>query len=324
MNSYNKSYIEKLAKENGFLRDNLEKVIRLAEILRYFNQSNILKKSLALKGGTAINMTVFQMSLLSIDIDLDFTNNCCRNEMLEARERINRDIHAFMSNEGYILKPGSKNPHTLDSWIFGYTNAGGNHDNIKIEINYSDRCHVLPIVERPVSIDYLSDINVRVLSPIELFASKINALINRAAVRDIYDVYGMLCAGLFEDKEEKLLLRKVLVFYLAVGSNCKAENVTLRFSDFRQITSLTFSQVRTQLIPVLRRSDNFDFIRAKEEVVRFLNDFLVFSDEEHLFIERFNNRVYCPEILFPEGSIAENLKTHPMALWKCRPPEMSK
>lgn len=183
---------------------------------------------------------------------------------------------------------------------------------------------MLPIVERPVSIDYLSDINVRVLSPIELFASKINALINRAAVRDIYDVYGMLCAGLFEDKEEKLLLRKVLVFYLAVGSNCKAENVTLRFSDFRQITSLTFSQVRTQLIPVLRRSDNFDFIRAKEEVVRFLNDFLVFSDEEHLFIERFNNRVYCPEILFPEGSIAENLKTHPMALWKCRPPEMSK
>ena len=105
MNSYNKSYIEKLAKENGFLRDNLEKVIRLAEILRYFNQSNILKKSLALKGGTAINMTVFQMPRLSIDIDLDFTNNCCRNEMLEARERINRDIHAFMSNEGYILKP---------------------------------------------------------------------------------------------------------------------------------------------------------------------------------------------------------------------------
>ena len=68
--------------------------------------------------------------------------------------------------------------------------------------------------------------------------------------------------------------------------------------------------------------DNLE--KVKEEVVRFLNDFLVFSDEEHLFIERFNNRVYCPEILFPEGSIAENLKTHPMALWKCRPPEMSK
>lgn len=319
MNSYNKSYIEKIAKEKGFLRDNLEKVIRLAEILRYFSQSNILNKSLALKGGTAINLTVFQMPRLSIDIDLDFANNCCRDEMLEARENINRDIHAFMSNEGYVIKPGSKNPHTLDSWIFGYSNAGGNNDNIKIEINYSDRCHVLPIIERPVKIDFLSNINVRVLSPIELFASKINALINRAAVRDIYDVYGMLEAGLFNSEEEKQLLRRILVLYLAVGSSCKAEDVSLQFDDFHQITGLTYSQVRAQLIPVLRRSDHFDFIRAKEEVVRFLNDFLVFSEEEHLFIEKFKNRIYSPEILFPEGNIAENLKTHPMALWKCRP-----
>ena len=34
MNSYNKIYLEKIAKEKGFVRDNLEKVMRLSEILQ--------------------------------------------------------------------------------------------------------------------------------------------------------------------------------------------------------------------------------------------------------------------------------------------------
>ncbi|MDO4165672.1 MAG: nucleotidyl transferase AbiEii/AbiGii toxin family protein [Bacteroides sp.] len=319
MNSYNKSYLDKIAKEKGFLRDNLEKVIRLTEVLRHFNQSELLNKSLVLKGGTAINLTVFQMPRLSVDIDLDFAYNCSREEMLTAREIINRDILAYMGSEGYALKPGSKTPHALDSWVFGYINAGGNPDNIKIEINYSDRCHVLPVVERAISIDFLGDIKVRVLSPVELFASKINALISRAAVRDIYDVYGMITAHLFESEKERQLLRRTLVFYLAVGSSCKAEDVTLCFNDFRQIDSLSFSQVRAHLLPVLRNSEKFDFQKAKEEVASFMKQFLVFSEEEHEFIRCFNDREYCPGILFPEGDIAESLKTHPMALWKCRP-----
>lgn len=140
MNSYNKIYLEKIAKEKGFVRDNLEKVMRLSEILQYFNQNEFLHDSLVLKGGTAINLTVFQMPRLSVDIDLDFAKNCSREEMIKARKNINDEILAYMSNEGYVLKPGSKSPHTLDSWVFGYINAGGNPDNIKIEINYSDPC----------------------------------------------------------------------------------------------------------------------------------------------------------------------------------------
>ena len=76
MNSYNKTYLDQISQEKGFVRDNLEKVIRLAEILRYINQSPLLQKSLVLKGGTAINLTVFRMPRLSVDIDLDFAQNC--------------------------------------------------------------------------------------------------------------------------------------------------------------------------------------------------------------------------------------------------------
>lgn len=229
MNSYNKTYLDQISQEKGFVRDNLEKVIRLAEILRYINQSPLLQKSLVLK--------------------------------------------------------------------------------------------VLPIEERAISIDFLGEIKVRVLSPIELFASKINALINRAAVRDIYDVYGMIKANLFSMIEQTNLLRKTLVFYMAIGSSCKAEEVTLNIQGLEHIKRLSYAQVRAHLMPVLSRKEKFDFNTIKSEVMSFLDEFLVFSENEYKFIEHFNRREYRPDILFGEGEISKRIASHPMALWKCRPKE---
>ena len=208
MNSYNKQALDAIAKEQGFIRDNLEKVMRLVDILNYFHKSKLLSETLVLKGGTAINLTVFELPRLSVDIDLDFSVNCSREEMLVTRQEVNDEVLRYMQSEGYRLAPSSKSPHTLDSWVFHYTNAAGNNDGIKIEINYSDRCHILPSVDTNVTIPFLSDVVVRSLAPIELFATKINALIGRSAARDIYDVHNMIAQGVFTSKEELDLLRK--------------------------------------------------------------------------------------------------------------------
>ena len=42
MNSYNKQALDIIAKEQGFIRDNLEKVMRLVEILNYFVRNSCL------------------------------------------------------------------------------------------------------------------------------------------------------------------------------------------------------------------------------------------------------------------------------------------
>lgn len=47
MPNYNFNYLEKKAKELGFIRDTLEKVFRLTDILEYFNINPILKENLA-------------------------------------------------------------------------------------------------------------------------------------------------------------------------------------------------------------------------------------------------------------------------------------
>lgn len=118
MNSYNKQALDIIAKEQGFIRDNLEKVMRLVEILNYFHDSPLLSKSLVLKGGTAINLTVFQLPRLSVDIDLDFTVDCDRESMLSIRQEVNNEILRYMESDGYHLAPGSKTPIRLTHGCF--------------------------------------------------------------------------------------------------------------------------------------------------------------------------------------------------------------
>ena len=71
-----------IIQKQNFIRDTLEKVVRLSEVLDYINGNPIMKGCLALKGGTAINLTVFHLPRLSVDIDLDFCSEGNRDEML--------------------------------------------------------------------------------------------------------------------------------------------------------------------------------------------------------------------------------------------------
>lgn len=61
-----------MAKEMGFVRDTLEKVCRLVDVLKFMEGDELLAESIALKGGTAINLTIFDLPRLSVNIDLDY------------------------------------------------------------------------------------------------------------------------------------------------------------------------------------------------------------------------------------------------------------
>ena len=50
------------------------------------------------------------------------------------------------------------------------------------------------------------------LAPLEIYGSKMNALLSRAAARDLYDARNMIHYGLFDESEEEML-KKCVVFY---------------------------------------------------------------------------------------------------------------
>ena len=151
------------------------------------------------------------------------------------------------------------------------------------------------------------------LSPLELFGGKIKALIERAAPRDLYDVQNMLQHRVI-DETQRDLLRKIVVFYLVIGSRKKVELPL----NFDKINVLKYSQIRANLTPVLKKSERFDFEEAKKEVTQYLSKLMILTDNEKLFIENFNKGVYQPELLFEDDAIIERVKEHPMAVWRTK------
>ena len=87
--------------------------------------------------------------------------------------------------------------------------------------------------------------------------------------------------------------------------------------DFSAIERIRFAQIRASLLPVLRKSEKFDFESAKKRVMDFLPVLMRFDDRDLEFIEQFNNGSYRPELLFQdEEEILRRIASHPMALWK--------
>jgi predicted nucleotidyltransferase component of viral defense system len=311
MPKYDKTILTGQAQQLGFITAPFEKMSRLTDVLRFINDTNELKDTLALKGGTAINLTLFNLPRLSVDIDLDFTKNLNKDEMQIKRKKINELLELFMAAGGYAKKGKSKHTHSLDSYIYSYTNIAGNLDNIKVEINYSLRSHVLPPVDSSAQASgAFTSFPIRTLAPIEIFASKIVALSGRAAARDLYDLNNMIYYGLFDEPVLELL-RKCAVFYLAVTGDID----TLNF-NFARTEDITTYKIRTDLYPMIRKAERFDLQAARDRVTAFLNDYMILTESESDFLKHFESGNYEPQLLFDDSEIIKRIENHPMALWR--------
>lgn len=312
MPQFNKAVLAREARRYGFVRDTFEKVIRLEEVLAYLNTEPLLRDHLCLKGGTAINLLIFKLPRLSVDIDMDYVPNDALDDMQENRQKIAERLRAYMEQNGYALSPTSRFHHTLDAFQYDYVNAGGNKDMLKIELNYSLRAHVLEPVLRPVLTDaFGSGLTVRALAPMEIFAAKANALVNRTAARDLYDFNRMIELNLFSDQKD--LFRKCIIFYHSIT----AETIHLDFPT-ASIDSLGFSKIRRDLFPVIKDKAQFDLEGRKKQAKEYLTNLMVLTDTEKAYLEAFREKEYQPELLFDDERIIERVKAHPMALWKCR------
>ena len=306
-----KQYLVELSYKTNFIRDNLEKVLRLSEILKFLNNDNIFKNKLALKGGTAINLTAVELPRLSVDIDLDFTENLSKEKIKETKETFTKRLLDYMRQENYALSVSSKEHYALLSFTFNYINNAGNRDNIKIEINFMDRCHILPLESKKILVKGIfNSFEVLTLNTIELYASKINALLSRATPRDLYDVTKMIENNIIKNTTT---LKKCLIFYNMIGGEQDIDNLS-----FENIEKITFTKFKTHLKPVIAKSDKFNIEEAKTMVITYLKDLIKITEKEQEFIEEFKNRNYKPELLFESKEIINNIKLHPMALWRCK------
>ncbi len=96
--NFSKQYLNELSLKTNFIKDNIEKVLRLIDMLKFINYESNYNGKFALKGGTAINLLFFNMPRLSVDIDLDFTENLSKEEVENVKTDFSSEIINYMEN----------------------------------------------------------------------------------------------------------------------------------------------------------------------------------------------------------------------------------
>lgn len=314
MISFDKNQLQRIAGEYGFVRDTFEKVLRLSKVLKIIDGDPLLREHLVLKGGTAINLAIQDLPRLSVDIDMDFVPNYSKEKMLVCREEIKSRLQGIMASDGYVFLSTTRTSLSLDSMRFGYSTAGGGTDSIKIEINYSLRAHVNECIRQIISFPFLQkDVEVAMVDPVEIYAAKINALLNRAAPRDLFDINAMVDRNLIDaDKQDQL--RKCVVFYA-----CICEDIPDVAFNTARVAELTYSRMRKELFPVLRGTNlaGFDLNKRIESAQNYISGLMSLTDNEKEFMKQFSERNYVPKLLFHDPEVVSRIQQHPMALWKC-------
>ena len=299
--------ISELAANSNFPPDNLEKVLRLRELLIELHKHPVLKGKLVLKGGTALNFFYLNLERLSVDIDLNYIGNIDREATLKERPEIVKAVEQIAAGLGYQLQNGVDD-YALREWYLNFTNHTGRPDRIQVEINFLMRACALPPHElNAAAIGDAAPCRYLVLAVEELFAGKTNAMIDRHHPRDLYDLYRFSTGGLTHDAE---LLRKLAVLF---ASTMDRDFRTYRMDRFK---ALDQKELERHLYPLLRADDRptaETMLSAASPLLKTVLD----HERESSYLGAMASGKYQPELLFPkQPEIFERIHQHPALLWK--------
>jgi predicted nucleotidyltransferase component of viral defense system len=182
----------------GFRPEVLEKVIQLLRLLQSLQEHPYLKGKLALKGGTALNLFLFDAPRLSVDIDLNYIGAVERDAMMEDRPAVEKAIQAVCSREGFAVTRVPEE-HAGGKWRLRYESAHGQEANLELDVNFMFRLPLWPIIamdSHPVG-PYRAT-GIPVVEMHELAAGKFAALFARHQARDLFDSHELMVNGNLE------------------------------------------------------------------------------------------------------------------------------
>lgn len=302
--------LQKLAAETGFERAGLEKVMRLGEVLGEIAGAPALQGKLVLKGGTALNLFHDRPQRLSVDLDLNYVGAVDRAVMLDERPAIEQAVEAVGRGLGYAVQ-GSREAHAGRKLYFTYSSLLGGSDRIEVDLNFLQRVCLLPPEPRAMwQPGEAGGPSVALVSSAELAAGKLSALLDRTAVRDLWDVAHL--PDLLPTWPPPFLRP---VFVAMAG----ALPHPLPSYEAGRAVEVDEADVRRLLHPLLTREARAFAAELEAKARSVVEPLLALTDAEREFSERLQLGELVPELLFSEEpAIAERLAAHPMLRWKAQ------
>lgn len=307
---------EKLIEEAGsagFRPEILEKVIRLLDLLNGFNEHPALKDRFVLKGGTALNLFIFDIPRLSVDIDLNYIGAVDRKDMEVDRPKIEQGIEAVCNRGSYSIHR-TPSEHAGGKWRLSFQSSLGNNSNLELDVNFILRVPLWDNVRMDSrKVGGFQASNISVLDIHELTAGKVAALLARRASRDLFDVHQILT----KEKLDQEKLRLAFLVYAGINR-----------IDFRKVSveSINFdqSELKNQLFPVLRsasilKGEEFKGWAEKinEECKELLGIILPYKDNELEFLDRLlDDGEIKSDLLTSSEELTEKIRLNPALRWK--------
>ena len=300
------------AQATGFRPDVLEKVAHLLGLLDMIQSHPFLRGKLALKGGTALNLFIFDVPRLSVDIDLNYVGAASRSAMLEERPRLEEALQAVFSREDFTVRR-MPSEHAGGKWSLRYPTAADQSGRIDVDVNYMYRVPLWPVSHmdsHPVGSWQATDIPV--LDVHELAAGKLAALLSRRRARDLFDCRQMLLLNTLD-------LSRLRVAFIVYGA--------MNRRDWRTVTTddVTFDtrELSSQLLPSLPAStiagtDAGEYGRMLVEDCReALFGLLPFDATEQAFLERLlDHGEIDGALLTPDTELQQRINAQPWLEWK--------
>ncbi len=297
-----------------FIKNNLETTIKLMEVLSKIFTDVSLKDKLVLKGGSAVNFYIGDLTRLFLDIDLDLqvSNEAYINQ---EKEKISLQLFRIMKllNYEYSLKK-SRHSYSLDSFRFPYKKKNGNIDYLKIEINYSCINHLYPntLLSKQESI---IDTDIFILNLNELIGMKLKALFDRISVKDLFDIFQLINVIPSLDYQA---IRKSFLFYYTLAS------LKYNYNIIDKINCINKKDLISILYPVIPKKSGYNLEIMKHRVLEFAYSILNFTNKEMEFYKTFQEGFYYPELLFENEHVLERARQNPIANYKMKLKRMSR
>lgn len=310
-----RNFLARTAAETGFRVEMLEKVAHLLNLLRAIRENDFLRARLALKGGTALNLFHFNLSRLSVDIDLNYVGAADRETMLAERPELEARLSSLCEREGYEIRHTPDAQFAGGKWQLRYASSRGGQGNIEIDINYMFRLPLWPpTAKSSVSIGALQVEDLLLMDIHELAAGKLAALLDRSAARDLYDTVRLLSTPDIDHER----LRTALVVYAGMNSHDLVDAAPNNLK-------ISAEEVADRLTPLLRRGEvgsSPPDVRAYTEILlaqckELLEPLLPFRPQEWEFLMLLAEKGEIrSELLTNDMGLADRIRQQPMLLWR--------
>jgi predicted nucleotidyltransferase component of viral defense system len=307
---------EKLAAEaesTGFRPDVLEKVAHLMGLLGTLQSHPFLKGKLVLKGGTALNLFVFDIPRLSADIDLNYVGAESRDAVLEERPKIEQAVQAVFKREGFSVRRMPEE-HAGGKWTLRYQSASGQSGNLEVDINFMYRVPLWPVTTMDSHpLGTWRSIGIPVMDTHELAAGKLAALLSRRKARDLFDSHRLL-------HMDGLDLEWLRIAFVVYGAMNRKDWRTVSVED----VTFDAAELARQLVPTLRLGAIQGTEEARnygrtlvEECRQALSALLPFNDAEREFLGLLLDKGEIDStILTADVTLQKRIQQQPLLEWK--------